>query len=86
VTRQLRPTGNITGTRERDGAATRHRSPDIINDFIEKLLAADPNVSIRTADELRYELRLAYGGKRLYIAKLEPTDPRRKPWWGERKD
>ena len=58
---------------------------DLIHYFCERLLALDPSIPIRTVDELRYELRREHGGQRRYIAKREPTDPRRKPWRGERK-
>jgi hypothetical protein len=43
--------------------------PDLIADFIERLLAKDPNLSIRTADELKYELRVTWGGQRVYISR-----------------
>jgi hypothetical protein len=43
--------------------------PDLIADFCERMLAKDPNISIRMADELRYELRLEYGGRRARIPK-----------------
>jgi hypothetical protein len=43
--------------------------PDLIADFCERMLALDPNIDIRTADVLRYELRRQYGGVRVRIPK-----------------
>jgi hypothetical protein len=42
---------------------------DLIADFCERMLAKDPNISIRLADELRWELRQQYGGLRVRIPK-----------------
>lgn len=43
--------------------------PDLIADFIDRMLALDPNIDIRTANRLRYQLRLDYGGVRVRIPK-----------------
>jgi hypothetical protein len=43
--------------------------PDLIADFIERMLAADPSISITVADRVRYQLRREYGGQRVRIPK-----------------
>jgi hypothetical protein len=43
--------------------------PDLIADFIDRMLAADPNIRIETADRVRYQLRIEYGGQRVRIPK-----------------
>ena len=43
--------------------------PDLIADFIDRMLAADPNIRIEVADRVRYQLRLDYGGARVRIPK-----------------
>lgn len=43
--------------------------PDLIADFIDRMLAADPNIRIETADRVRYSLRQDYGGLRVRIPK-----------------
>lgn len=42
---------------------------DLIAEFIDRMLAKDPNIRVRFADELRFELRQAYGGMRVRIPK-----------------
>ena len=43
--------------------------PDIIADFMERMLAADPTIRIDVADRVRYHLRLDYGGQRVKVPK-----------------
>ena len=43
--------------------------PDLIADFIDRMLALDPNIDIRTADRLSCDLRRDWGGQRVYIAR-----------------
>jgi hypothetical protein len=43
--------------------------PDLIADFIDRMLAADPNIRIDVADRVRYQLRVDYGGQRVKIPK-----------------
>lgn len=48
---------------------------DIIDDFISRMLAADPNIRIDVADRVVYHLRLDYGGQRVKIGK-RPAETR----------
>jgi hypothetical protein len=41
---------------------------DIVTDFLERMLARDPGISVVTRDALELDLRRAWGGQRVRIA------------------
>lgn len=43
--------------------------PDIVADFIDRLLVIAPGVDTRAAERLAYDLRQYWGGERIYIAR-----------------
>lgn len=47
--------------------------PDIIAEFVDRLLAIAPDMDVGRADRLAYELRQRWGGERVYISRC-PAD------------